>query len=110
MNITAPDVDITKTTSTPTVNAGGTASFTVTVNNEGTGTATGVSFSDALPAGAGADITWSISSQSAGNPFSISGAGPGGQSLVFSPTTLATEYPESAITRPFPFNAYYAED
>src|ERR1700693_491377 len=32
------------------------------------------------------------------------------QALLFSDTTLAPEYPESAITRPFPFNAYYAED
>src|SRR5271168_4936551 len=32
------------------------------------------------------------------------------QALLFSETTLAPEYPESAITRPFPFNAYYAED
>ncbi len=32
------------------------------------------------------------------------------QARIFSPTTLAPEYPESAITRPFPFNAYYAED
>jgi hypothetical protein len=29
------------------------------------------------------------------------------QALLFSDTTLAPEYPESAITRPFPFNAYY---
>ena len=32
------------------------------------------------------------------------------QALLFSETTLAPEYPESAITRPFPFNAYYAVD
>src|SRR5580704_2246286 len=32
------------------------------------------------------------------------------QARLFSETTLATEYPESAITRPFPFNAYYAQD
>src|SRR5271169_1209656 len=32
------------------------------------------------------------------------------QALLFSETTLAPEYPESAITRPFPFNAYYAQD
>jgi len=32
------------------------------------------------------------------------------QALLFSETTLAPEYPESAITRPFPFNAYYSED
>src|SRR5580692_3715791 len=32
------------------------------------------------------------------------------QAMMFSETTLAPEYPESAITRPFPFNAYYSED
>ena len=32
------------------------------------------------------------------------------QARLFSETTLAPEYPESAITRPFPFNAYYTED
>jgi DMSO/TMAO reductase YedYZ molybdopterin-dependent catalytic subunit len=29
------------------------------------------------------------------------------QALLFDPNQLATTYPESAITRPFPFNAYY---
>ena len=32
------------------------------------------------------------------------------QALLFNPNTLAPEYPESMITRPFPFNAYYSED
>jgi DMSO/TMAO reductase YedYZ molybdopterin-dependent catalytic subunit len=32
------------------------------------------------------------------------------QALLFSPTRLAPEYPESAITKPFPFNAFYSED
>src|SRR5690242_16433479 len=32
------------------------------------------------------------------------------QALLFNPNTLAPEYPESAITRPFPFNAYYSQD
>src|SRR5277367_1764652 len=32
------------------------------------------------------------------------------QALLFSDTTLAPTFPESAITRPFPFNAYYAVD
>src|SRR5438477_10132331 len=32
------------------------------------------------------------------------------QALPFSETTLAPEYPESAIPRPFPFNAYYSVD
>ena len=32
------------------------------------------------------------------------------QALIFNPTKLAPTYPESAITRPFPFNAYYEED
>ncbi|OGA05977.1 MAG: molybdopterin-binding protein [Betaproteobacteria bacterium RIFCSPLOWO2_02_FULL_64_12] len=32
------------------------------------------------------------------------------QGWLFDPSKLAPEYPESAITKPFPFNAYYAED
>jgi DMSO/TMAO reductase YedYZ molybdopterin-dependent catalytic subunit len=32
------------------------------------------------------------------------------QAALFSETKLAPTYPESAITRPFPFNAYYDED
>ena len=34
----------------------------------------------------------------------------GVQALLFSRTKLAPTYPESDITRPFPFNAYYDED
>jgi DMSO/TMAO reductase YedYZ molybdopterin-dependent catalytic subunit len=33
----------------------------------------------------------------------------GAQALLFNPNKLAPTYPESAITRPFPFNAYYDE-
>ncbi|HZV54842.1 MAG TPA: molybdopterin-dependent oxidoreductase, partial [Rhodocyclaceae bacterium] len=32
------------------------------------------------------------------------------QGWLFDPARLAPEYPESAITWPFPFNAYYGED
>ncbi|MFZ6648885.1 molybdopterin-binding protein [Undibacterium sp. TJN25] len=32
------------------------------------------------------------------------------QGLLFDPTRLAPTYPDSMITRPFPFNAYYGED
>ncbi|MBV8509002.1 MAG: molybdopterin-dependent oxidoreductase, partial [Xanthobacteraceae bacterium] len=32
------------------------------------------------------------------------------QALMFQPHKLAPTYPESAVTRPFPFNAYYDED
>src|ERR1700704_2490892 len=32
------------------------------------------------------------------------------QAWLFNPNKLAPTYPESAITRPFPFNAYYSED
>jgi DMSO/TMAO reductase YedYZ molybdopterin-dependent catalytic subunit len=32
------------------------------------------------------------------------------QARLFNPNALAPEYPESAITRPFPFNGYYSED
>jgi DMSO/TMAO reductase YedYZ molybdopterin-dependent catalytic subunit len=34
----------------------------------------------------------------------------GVQSALFDPNRLAPEYPASAITQPFPFNAYYTED
>lgn len=32
------------------------------------------------------------------------------QALLFDPARLAPTYPDSMITRPFPFNAYYGED
>jgi DMSO/TMAO reductase YedYZ molybdopterin-dependent catalytic subunit len=32
------------------------------------------------------------------------------QAWLFDPNRLAPTYPESMITRPFPFNAYYDED
>jgi DMSO/TMAO reductase YedYZ molybdopterin-dependent catalytic subunit len=32
------------------------------------------------------------------------------QAAIFQPNRLAPTYPESAITKPFPFNAYYSED
>src|SRR5947209_19476254 len=32
------------------------------------------------------------------------------QAWLFNPNRLAPIYPESAITRPFPFNAYYSEE
>ena len=34
----------------------------------------------------------------------------GAQALLFNPNKLAPTYPESMITRPFPFNAYYSLD
>ena len=34
----------------------------------------------------------------------------GAQQWLFNPNRLAPEFPESRITKPFPFNAYYGED
>jgi DMSO/TMAO reductase YedYZ molybdopterin-dependent catalytic subunit len=34
----------------------------------------------------------------------------GVQALLFNPDKLAPTYPESAVTKPFPFNGYYPED
>src|SRR6201746_1599460 len=34
----------------------------------------------------------------------------GVQALMFNPNALAPTFPESAITRPFPFNGYYDQD
>jgi uncharacterized repeat protein (TIGR01451 family) len=83
------DVTTLTTTSTPTVNTGDPVSFTVQIDNTGTGAAIGVRFSDPLPAGLNTDLAWSIASQSTAGAFSINGAGPGGQSLAFNPSTLA---------------------
>ncbi len=40
----------------------------------------------------------------------MSGWNDGAQAWLFDPKRLAPEFPESAITTPFPFNAYYGED
>jgi DMSO/TMAO reductase YedYZ molybdopterin-dependent catalytic subunit len=40
----------------------------------------------------------------------ISAFNDGAQAVLFSRTKLAPTFPESAITKPFPFNAYYDED
>jgi DMSO/TMAO reductase YedYZ molybdopterin-dependent catalytic subunit len=40
----------------------------------------------------------------------ISSFNDGAQALLFNPNRLAPTYPESQITRPFPFNAYYSID
>jgi DMSO/TMAO reductase YedYZ molybdopterin-dependent catalytic subunit len=40
----------------------------------------------------------------------ISSFNDGAQALLFNPNRLAPTYPESRITRPFPFNAYYSVD
>jgi len=40
----------------------------------------------------------------------ISDFNDGVQAFLFNRNRLAPEYPESMITRPFPFNAYYSED
>ena len=42
--------------------------------------------------------------------MAMSGWNDRAQAWLFSPNRLAPEFPESAITRPFPFNAYYSED
>ena len=80
------EIDVAKEADAASVEAGQQIGFKVTITNNGTGLATGLSFSDALPDGDG--ISWSIESQSAGTPFSISGSAPN-QSLVFAPTSLA---------------------
>ena len=41
---------------------------------------------------------------------SVSRWNDGVQSWLFNPNRLAPEYPASAITQPFPFNAFYTED
>jgi DMSO/TMAO reductase YedYZ molybdopterin-dependent catalytic subunit len=42
--------------------------------------------------------------------MAMSGWNDRAQGWLFDPNRLAPEFPESAITKPFPFNAYYSED
>jgi len=79
-------INVEKTADAQSVNAGEQIGFTVTLTNSGEGLITGLNFSDPLPAGNG--VSWTIESQSAGNPFSISGSAPN-QSLVYGPTSIA---------------------
>jgi DMSO/TMAO reductase YedYZ molybdopterin-dependent catalytic subunit len=57
---------------------------------------------------AGCDLTGDEKVQSVLN--GMSRWNDGVQDLLFSSSRLAPEYPASAITQPFPFNAYYGED
>ncbi|HEU5004134.1 MAG TPA: hypothetical protein VFW71_15330 [Actinomycetota bacterium] len=70
LEILCPDVTVTKTAVSATVNAGGTAAFNIVVANGGPGTAHGVTLTDVLPGG----ITWTVTSQPAGNPCTITGS------------------------------------
>ena len=52
----------------------------------------------------------SLSDESAEKRWASSRAGTTAQAWLFDPDKLAPTYPESMITRPFPFNAYYGID
>lgn len=56
----------------------------------------------------GCDVTDSFSAESM--LVQISKFNDAVQAAIFNPNTLAPTFPESAITRPFPFNGYYALD
>jgi uncharacterized repeat protein (TIGR01451 family) len=59
ITVACPDIAISKTVDTPTVNSGDPISFTIAVANFGEGTARGTTLTDVLPAG----ITWSETSE-----------------------------------------------
>ena len=56
----------------------------------------------------GCDIVDSLSAEKALR--AVSAFNDRAQMWLFNPNKLAPTYPESAITKPFPFNAYYPED
>ena len=87
ITINAADVAVAQTADQATVNAGATAGYTITLTNNGKGTASGVTLSDALPAGAGKDVKWTIDTTT-GNPnsFVITGT-VGSKSFTLAPTT-----------------------
>jgi DMSO/TMAO reductase YedYZ molybdopterin-dependent catalytic subunit len=69
---------------------------------------TGAASLGALTFLTGCDITDDVSAENVLRK--ISECNDGVQAALFNPNRLAPTYPESAITRPFPFNAYYALD
>jgi len=74
IDVLCPNLTATKTHDNDPVNAGEQIGFTIAISNsddEGTGTAHDVALNDPLPAGA--DLNWSIASQPAGNPCTITG-------------------------------------
>ncbi len=75
ITVSASDVTVAETADQATISAGNAAGFTITLTNTGAVAASGVTLSDALPAGLGKDITWSIDTTT-GNPsgFILSGA------------------------------------
>ncbi len=84
-------IQVIKTADAASVNAGDTIGYTVTVKNNGLGLAKGVTLNDALPAGSGTGVTWSVDG-SVGTPaaFTLAGA-KGSQTLTLAgqPITLA---------------------
>jgi DMSO/TMAO reductase YedYZ molybdopterin-dependent catalytic subunit len=68
----------------------------------------GVTSLGALAFLAGCDIVDEDSAESA--LMNVSRFNDRVQAFLFHPDKLAPTYPESAVTRPFPFNAYYSED
>ena len=71
ITVNCPDVSVAKTPDAGTVNAGSPAVFSILVTNHGPGSASNVTLHDDLPNGG---LNWSIQSQPAGNPCSITGA------------------------------------
>ena len=67
--IPAPDLTVDKTPDAQTINAGDDVVFTIQVDNAGPGTATAVGLADTLPGGTAGP--WTIDSQPAGDPCSI---------------------------------------
>ncbi len=90
ITVECPSLSATKTADASPVSAGNQIGFTITVSNSdaaGTGTAHDVALNDPLPAGA--NLSWSIADQPAGNPCSISGSA-GSQTLECSFGDLAS--------------------
>jgi uncharacterized repeat protein (TIGR01451 family) len=62
ISVSCPDVSLRKTTSTPTLNPGGTAAYELRVTANGPGASNGVTLNDALPGGLG----WTLGGPNAG--------------------------------------------
>jgi uncharacterized repeat protein (TIGR01451 family) len=100
MNVTCPDVTVSKTAAQITIDAGAQATYTITVTNNGPGDATGVTLTDTVPSDVAAP-GWAVGGANAGacSPNPVAGGAvltcnfgtvPNGQSRTITLTATTT--------------------
>jgi len=100
------DYAVTKTTSTPNINVGGTATYTITVTNNGPDAGSGVSLTDTVPTGinvtswtcAGSGTATCNTTSGSGNAINLTGQVPTGVANYLTITVNGTAISTGTIT------------